>query len=740
MKNKMLKSILMIFLFINICPNMSYAQEWSDTTTQIIEGNNDSSLTSDTDFIDNEYWQEITGIELNSKYYNGEPFVAMLYRPTCLNCKMRSTIIGYWLEEYDNLSIYGVDLVAYGGNAWMGNSGKVPIICFVKDSKNYAVYTGADSMRDIQKALNEYMEVYAVGKVDFYTVNNTIYSRYSTDADYISGFLPADRSVIAFELITLTERIIEGLESDYDKLKAIHDWVSDNIYYDYNLIYNHIGSTSVLGTYLFKSSVSTGYANLTAALCQAAGIPCRVVSGYAVGVGTDSMYSSIWEAYEQYLVDGDLEAFQQNVGTNHDWNEAFVNGRWIIVDTTWDSGNEHYPGNRIMSNPRKDTYFDPSMEVFSAEHLMRTVYASGETLTPDISLDNNILLMEEGDTTKLTVSGSSGTAHWFTSDEDIVTVNSSGDITAVSEGEAIVSVTALVNDSYYKTTYCTITVSKVVSKEIKVTLIDLDQSYVTINGNETFQIKATVYPETASNKDLEWSSSDIGIAVVDQNGLVTAISKGEATVVAKTKDGSEISADCLIEVLCNPKVEDIFNDMKTGTWYYNAVRFVYDNGIMSGKGNGTFDPGGSLTRAEFATTLHSMEGKPEVSYRDIFIDVPNDQWYSTPVLWSSQNNIASGYGNGKFGISDYITREQLAMMVYKYATDVCGYEPEIIEGVLEGFNDIAQVSSWAVTAMEWAVTNGIISGTGNNQLNPQGNALRCECAQILKNVYEMLGL
>jgi len=186
-------------------------------------------------------------------------------------------------------------------------------------------------------------------------------------------------------------------------------------------------------------------------------------------------------------------------------------------------------------------------------------------------------------------------------------------------------------------------------------------------------------------------------------------------------------------------VNDIFSDISRSNWYYNAVQFSYDNGIMSGKGNGQFDPAGNLTRAEFVTTLYSMEEKPVVSYKNTFSDVPNGEWYTNSVLWANQIDIASGYGNGKFGVSDNITREQLAMMVYKYAVEVCGYEPESTEDILLGFSDANKVSSWAVKAMEWAVTNGIISGTGDNRLNPQGNALRCECAQILKSFHDRFG-
>lgn len=188
-----------------------------------------------------------------------------------------------------------------------------------------------------------------------------------------------------------------------------------------------------------------------------------------------------------------------------------------------------------------------------------------------------------------------------------------------------------------------------------------------------------------------------------------------------------------------PAIDDIFTDVPTDIWYTDAVQFVYDHGIMSGKGNGFFDPAGNITRAEFAMTLYSMEDKPEVSYKNTFSDVPDEKWFTNAVLWASQSNIASGYGNGRYGVSDMITREQLALMMYKYATAVCGYEPEIDSGALEKYNDRSKVSSWAVTAMEWAVTNGIISGTGDGRLNPQGNALRCECAQILKSFYKNFG-
>jgi len=608
---------------------------------------NGFSLTAYADFIESDSWQEISKIELNAKYNNNEPFVAMLYRTTCLNSKMRRTIIGNWLSEYDNISIYGVDLDTYTDySAWISakisNSYTLPVICIVKDSENYDVFTSADSMRDIQASLNEYLGVYAEGEGDFYTINNDIYNRYSTDEVYISGFLLADSSVIDSELVWLTESITAGLESDYDKLKAIHDWIADNISYDYDLYYNHSGTTSALGTYQIKRSVCAGYANLTAALCQATGIPCRVVSGYAVGVGSDSVFSSIWGIYEQYLADRDLAAFQPQIASNHAWNEAFVDGRWIVMDTTWDSGNEYYPNSGQILNARRDTYFDPSMEVFSAEHLMWAVYAPEEVLTPDITFNNDTLLLEEGNTTKLTVTGSySGTVYWFTSDEDIVSVNNSGSITAVSEGTAVISASALVSNSYYKTVRCTITV-------------------------------------------------------------------GKAAVQ--------------------------FTDVAEGGWQYEPAKYVYEMGIMTGKGKDAsgkviFAPNDNLTRAEFAQILYSAEGKPDIGYEEIFYDVKADMWYTNAILWAAENGIVSGYGGGQFGTNNNIEREQLAAMLYKYA-QYKGYDTSA-QVDLNKFGDEGDISSWARTQMKWAVANGVMSGKGGI-LDPLGNATRAECAAMLR--------
>jgi len=178
-------------------------------------------------------------------------------------------------------------------------------------------------------------------------------------------------------------------------------------------------------------------------------------------------------------------------------------------------------------------------------------------------------------------------------------------------------------------------------------------------------------------------------------------------------------------------VEDLFTDVPANDWTTSAIQYVYENGIMTGKGDGTFGTYDSLTRAEFVMTLYSMEGKPSVTYQNIFEDVSDGEWYSNAIIWANQNSISNGYGT-EFGISDNITREQLALMIKKFSTDVCGYSTEYLQEALDSFSDKDDVSSWALEAVSWAVTKGIISGTGDGKLMPGGFATRAECAAILR--------
>jgi len=173
-----------------------------------------------------------------------------------------------------------------------------------------------------------------------------------------------------------------------------------------------------------------------------------------------------------------------------------------------------------------------------------------------------------------------------------------------------------------------------------------------------------------------------------------------------------------------------FSDVPDEIWYREPVVFVYEHEIMTGKNDTTFAPEEKLSRAEFATILYRMAGEPDISYEDIFPDVPENLWYTDGIMWAYQNGIVTGHGDNTFRPSDKITREQMALMMYRYA-DYLGCDVGD-ETSLDEYPDADSVSSYAQQAMNWAVGNGIITGKNEGKmLDPQGQASRAECATII---------
>jgi len=170
-----------------------------------------------------------------------------------------------------------------------------------------------------------------------------------------------------------------------------------------------------------------------------------------------------------------------------------------------------------------------------------------------------------------------------------------------------------------------------------------------------------------------------------------------------------------------------FGDVSMGDWFFEEVAYVYNAGLMSGTSETVFSPSGTTTRGMIVTILHRMEGKPDGT--GTFSDVASGDYYAKAVAWAADNGIVSGYGNGRFGPGDAITREQLAAILYRYAQN-CGRNMER-SGDLSAFADEDKVSAYAVQAMQWAVGEGLISGVGSGMLDPAGTATRAQAAAIL---------
>ena len=171
-----------------------------------------------------------------------------------------------------------------------------------------------------------------------------------------------------------------------------------------------------------------------------------------------------------------------------------------------------------------------------------------------------------------------------------------------------------------------------------------------------------------------------------------------------------------------------FVDVTPTDWFYDAVQYVFEKGLMLGVSDTEFGPNLSTTRGMIVTILYRMEGEPEAAAAP-FTDVEPGLWYSNAIGWGAANDIVNGYGDGRFGPNDQITREQMAAIFYRYA-QYKGYDVTA-RADLSGYADADQISEYAVEAMQWAVGVKLVNGLTADTLVPKGQATRAQVATML---------
>lgn len=173
----------------------------------------------------------------------------------------------------------------------------------------------------------------------------------------------------------------------------------------------------------------------------------------------------------------------------------------------------------------------------------------------------------------------------------------------------------------------------------------------------------------------------------------------------------------------------LFNDVPQNAWYADAVKYVYDNKLMTGTSETTFSPNTATNRAMIATILWRGSSSPVVNYLMKFTDVNQDAYYGEAVRWAASEGIVTGYSENIFGTNDSITREQLATMLYRYAK-ANNYDVSD-KSDITSYSDYSKIGSYAIEAMQWANAQNLITGMGNGTLNPKGQATRAQVATIL---------
>lgn len=222
------------------------------------------------------------------------------------------------------------------------------------------------------------------------------------------------------------------------------------------------------------------------------------------------------------------------------------------------------------------------------------------------------------------------------------------------------------------------------------------------------------------------------VKVVDKDGKDVAVTGKDGKYVF-TMPASAVTVTGSFKAETPAPVALPFTDVKSGNWFYDAVKYAYEQGLMTGTSATTFAPNGTMNRAMIVTVLYRLEKSPAVTGASKFTDVPAGQWYSDAVTWAAANKIVNGYDETTFGPMNAVTREQMAAILFRYE-QVKGLENVTLEENLNRFPDQNKISAYAIHALQWAVGQKIINGNADGTLAPTGTATRAQVAQIFTNL------
>ena len=256
----------------------------------------------------------------------------------------------------------------------------------------------------------------------------------------------------------------------------------------------------------------------------------------------------------------------------------------------------------------------------------------------------------------------------------------------------------------------------------KITIGDTENGTVTVNptaAKEGTTVTITPVPD---------AGYQVGtVSVTDRFGQAVAVDQqADGTYTFVMPDG-QVTVE--VTFLQGEAPDLPFSDVTESDWFYDAVTYAYENGLMDGVGAGLFAPNSETTRAQLVTILHRLAGQPAPSGDSGFSDVETGTWYTDAVAWAAQNGIVNGVSDTQFAPGDDITREQLAVILYRYAT-YQGYDVSQ-RADLSGFVDAGTISTYAQEALSWASAQGLVLGFEDDSLRPQGNASRAQIAAVL---------
>ncbi len=474
-----------------------------------------------------------------------------------------------------------------------------------------------------------------------------------------------------------------GQATDYQKIQRIYQYVCTHVTYDYSS--ETPDKYTAYDAMERGTAVCQGYALLLYRMLREAGLSTRIIAGTATATGE-----------------------------NHAWNIVRLGSSYYNLDSTWDAqtqggfayflrGTDSFPGHAAWKAYTADAFRSryPAAKTAYAPteaDTSGTAPAAGAPQVPqglcalcgqtlrDVLPDSRFVWQQPEQPVGTEAGQRTFLMSWIPADADA---------SAVTD----LPVTVTVYDT-----------------------IGLHPERMTTYVGAELRLIPSAMPNNAPADVLTWSSDRPEVASVGSDGIVTANRTGQAVLTVRSGNGETASCTLTVDVLP-------FADVPANAWYFDAVAYAFGNGLFAGTGPTAFLPKNNMTRAMLVQVLYNISGKPEVQADAPFSDVPKNKWYADAVAWGAANGIVSGTGGGVFAPNADVTREQTAQILRNYA-DFRGYSTAA-EGDISGFSDRTAVSSWAVSAVKWAVGSNLIAGVGGSRLAPRNTATRAQVAQIM---------
>ena len=398
-----------------------------------------------------------------------------------------------------------------------------------------------------------------------------------------------------------------------------------------------------------------------------------------------------------------------------------------IQNVTWESSNTEVATVDANGKVTAEGEGEATITVTTADGGKTATCAVTVTAAPvpvsGVSLNKDSTSLTVGDTETLTATVAPDNATnravtWASSNPSVAKVEN-GVVTALACGTAVI--TATTQDGNHTAT-CAVTV--------RPDIPPANPNYrITVEATQGGTVTADPTAAKAGTTVTLTPSPDAGyqvgtVAVTDRFGEPVAVTEQADGTYTFTMPNGQVTVTVTFAETPLP-----FTDVTEGDWFYDAVRYAYETGLMDGVGDSLFAPNSETTRAQLVTILYRLAGQPAVSGDLPFTDVESGTWYTDAVLWAAQNGIVNGVSETEFAPGEDITREQLAAILYRYAA-YQGYDVSQ-RADLSGFGDASSISGYAQEALSWAHAQGLVLGFEDGSLRPQGTASRAQIAAVL---------